>query len=131
MKSILNLPLPRFSPKSLRITAELLLALALLLASGCGITAKLGRMPDTSRLESLKLKTSTKSEVLEALGSPKGGGRSQFPPEERPRELWYYYYEEGTLKDSQRIFLFVFFDEGRYDGHLWFSTLPHIQPVEK
>ena len=28
----------------------------------------------------------------------------------------------GTMPD-----LVIFFDEGRYDGHLWFSTLPQTQ----
>ena len=87
-------------------------------------------MPDTGRIGDLKVKSSTKADVLNALGPPRGGGRSQFPVEDSPRELWWYYYEEGTLKDSQRIFLFIFFDSNRYDGHLWFSTLPQIQPSE-
>jgi hypothetical protein len=41
-----------------------------------------------------------------------------------PRDVWYYYYEEATTKDSQRIFLYVFFDDDRYGGYMWFSSLP-------
>jgi len=38
--------------------------------------------------------------------------------------MWSYYYEEGTLKDARRIFLFVYFDQDMYDGYMWFSSLP-------
>ncbi len=30
----------------------------------------------------------------------------------------------GLDVDSRRIFLFVYFDDGVYDGYLWFSSLP-------
>jgi hypothetical protein len=33
--------------------------------------------------------------------------------------------EEGTMSDDRRLFLFVYFDpHGRFDGYLWFSSLP-------
>ncbi len=41
----------------------------------------------------------------------------------KPRAMWTYYCEEGDLKDSRRIFLFVYFDQDRFDGYMWFSTL--------
>jgi hypothetical protein len=46
------------------------------------------------------------------------------PAHDSPRDLWVYYYEEGSLTDDRRIFLFVFFKQDRYDGYLWFSSLP-------
>jgi hypothetical protein len=35
-----------------------------------------------------------------------------------------YYYELATLSDSRRAFLFVYLDHGKYDGYMWFSSLP-------
>ena len=44
--------------------------------------------------------------------------------EKSPKTLWTYYYEESSLEDTRRIFLWVFFDEELYSGHMWFSSLP-------
>ncbi len=33
-------------------------------------------------------------------------------------------YAEGSLKDVRQFFLFVYFDADRYDGYLWFLSLP-------
>jgi hypothetical protein len=82
-------------------------------------------MPDTARLDELKVNESTKANVLQLLGKPKNGGRVMFPHEDNPKDLWCYYYEESTLSDSQRIFLFIFFDQERYSGYMWVSSLPH------
>ena len=101
------------------------LALALSFPPGC-MSMRFGRQPDTRQLEQLERGTSTKADVLRLLGPPSGGGRSQFPVEDRARDLWCYYYEESTMKDAQRIFLFVYFLEGRFDGYMWFSSLPQF-----
>jgi len=51
------------------------------------------------------------------------------PWQSSPRTVWTYYYEEGVIdlggatSDDRRIFLFVFLDQGRFDGYLWFSSL--------
>ncbi len=45
------------------------------------------------------------------------------PIDPKPRAMRSYCYEEGDLKDSRRIFLFVYFDRDRFDGYMWFSTL--------
>jgi hypothetical protein len=94
-----------------------------------------GTRPDVSALESvLKVGHSNQSEVRAALGAPSGKGKEMFPIgqelgtvysyHQKQRTMWSYYYEEGTLKDDRRIFLFVFFDDERYDGYMWFSSLP-------
>lgn len=45
--------------------------------------------------------------------------------------MWSYYYEEGTLKDDRRMFLFVYFTpDNLYEGYLWFSSLPKISASE-
>jgi len=47
--------------------------------------------------------------------------------------MWSYYYEKGFIKvrdsgrldaEMRRTFLFVYFDHERYDGYMWFSSLP-------
>ncbi|MBI2876415.1 MAG: hypothetical protein HYY20_06000 [Candidatus Tectomicrobia bacterium] len=94
-----------------------------------------GKRPNPEVLEkTLRPGESTPADVLAALGEPDGKGREMLPVGRTPRTLWSYYYEEGSLenmglvinklKDSRRIFLFVFFDQDRYDGYMWFSSLP-------
>jgi hypothetical protein len=92
--------------------------------SGC-LTMKIGRLPDTSLLESdLKPQISTREDVRRLLGEPKGAGGIFFPIDKHPKDCWYYYYEEGTFKEDQRIFLFIIFYQDLYDGYMWFSSLP-------
>jgi hypothetical protein len=104
---------------------KLIMVLILLSFFGCGMAAKTGRMPDTGQLDSLKMNVSTKTDVMQHLGKPKNGGRVMFPHDNSPLDLWCYYYEESTMSESQRIFLFVFFDHDHYSGYMWFSSLPH------
>ena len=96
------------------------------MAAGCGnIRIRMGNRPDTDVLEeSLRLEESTRADVLAVLGLPYGKGRVMLPIDTKPRTIWSYYYEEGDLKDARRIFLFVYFDQDRYDGYMWFSSLP-------
>jgi hypothetical protein len=83
----------------------------------------------------LKIGQSSEADVEAVLGRPSGKGTEMFPIDEeqattynyrqKQRTMWTYYYEEGTLfKDDRRILLFVFFHGERYDGYLWFSSLP-------
>jgi hypothetical protein len=83
-------------------------------------------MPEISKLEaSLQPKISSKADVLMVLGEPRNSGGAMLPIHDSPRDMWVYYYEEGTMTDDRRIFLFVFFENSRYDGYLWFSSLPN------
>jgi hypothetical protein len=95
------------------------------LALGCmDIRMRIGERPNTDLLETaLRLGESTPPDVLRVLGTPFGKGQALLPIDPRPRAMWSYYYEEGDLKDSRRIFLFVYFDQDRYDGYMWFSSL--------
>ena len=104
-------------------TCTLVLMLALI--GGCGgILIQFGRMPETSVLEtSLQPGISERSDVSNILGAPRTIGGAWLAGHDSPRDMWVYYYEEATLSDAQRIFLFVFFREERYDGYLWFSSL--------
>jgi hypothetical protein len=101
------------------------LVLVLLSIWSCSPVIQYGRIPDTSKLEtSLQPEVSTRADVLEVLGEPRNSGGALLPGHDSPRDMWVYYYEEGTLTDGRRIFLFVFFKMGRYDGYKWFSSLP-------
>ena len=102
--------------------------ISVLFGSGCGSMWQFGRLPDTLRIEdTLKPGVSTRADVKKALGEPWGRGRVMFPIDDGPRDLWYYYYDETTLKDSQRYFLFVFFKKENYSGYMWFSSLPGLR----
>lgn len=103
-----------------------LVAVLILAAAGCAdIRILAGRPPDLDALESrLRLKESTREDVLAVLGQPEGKGREMLPNSPAPRTAWTYYYEEGTLQDARRTFLFVYFHGDSYDGYLWFSSLP-------
>lgn len=107
--------------------------LLFLLAAGCIWTV--GARPVTEALETtLRPGESTPAEVVAALGEPSGRGGVMLPVlDKRARESWTYYFEKGYVKDARgggvdvdtrRTFLFVYFDDGVYDGYLWFSSLP-------
>jgi len=94
------------------------------LFSGCSIKMRAGNNPDISTLErELVPGVSTPEQVIAALGRPYGEGRALMPFHDQPRDVLTYYYEEGTLEDDRRIFLFVFIHEGKHEGYMWFSSL--------
>jgi hypothetical protein len=104
----------------------LLICLMVLLisVSGCSINYRAGRLPDVASLEtSLHPGKSTQEDVAKVLGEPFGKGKEMLPIGLKPRTLWSYYYEEGSLQDARRLFLFVFLDGDKYDGYMWFSSL--------
>ena len=115
-----------------------LVLLTAVFLAGCGdrIGYDAGTRPDTALLDSkLKIGRSTMAEVRATLGEPVGRGGVMLPVVDiKPRDSWTYYYEDSSIGaapgrsgidwNAQRIFLFVYFDKGRYDGYLWFSSLP-------
>ena len=78
--------------------------------------------------QSLRTGSSTQGDVQAALGEPYGRGRALMPFHEGDRTVWTYYYERGSIDAStfatkdQRIYLFVFFAEDRFDGYMWFAS---------
>ena len=104
---------------------SLLIVFSTLLGACADIQIRMGNRPNTDALEmSLRLGESRRADVLAVLGEPFGKGRAMLPIDPKPRTVWSYYYEEGTLKDARRIFLWVYFDQDIYDGYWWFSRLP-------
>ncbi len=101
-------------------------AIISIVTSGCvTMNYRVGTRPDPSVLEkNLKVGKSTSEEVIGALGRPDGKGAAMFTMYSQPSQLWSYYYEEGTMEEARRIFLFIFMNEDRYDGYMWFSSLP-------
>jgi hypothetical protein len=75
----------------------------------------------------LRVGESTSADVLKVLGEPLGKGRAMLPIDPQPRTLWAYFYAEGDLNDSRGMFLFVYFLRDRYDGYMWFSSLPDVR----
>ena len=96
--------------------------------SGCvGMQYRVGTRPDPSALETkLSVGKSTSEEVIGVLGTPDGKGAAMFTMYSQPSQLWSYYYEEGTMEEARRIFLFIFMNEDRYDGYMWFSSLQEL-----
>ncbi|GEM_PF-2568039 len=114
-------------PTDARLRLLVFVLAAGLLAGGCGsIKVRAGSRPDVTALErQLVLLQSTKADVARVLGEPFGQGGSQMPTQPKAHTLWSYYYEEGTIADDRRMFVFVYFNpDGLYDGYLWFSSLP-------
>lgn len=117
--------------KALRIGLLAMLIVTSNLASNCmNIQVQMGRQIDPGIIEkTLRLKESNTSDVLAALGEPYGKGKAMLPiAHPTPRTMWTYYYGEGDMKDGRGIYLFVFFDQDRYDGYMWFSSLPSHTP---
>ena len=101
--------------------AMLRLSLAGLLA---GCTLKFGSLPRTDHLDSLTVGISNKADVLLALGEPRGNGVARLSTVLAPRTIWFYEYFESPLTGSIDLkILVVFFDQDKYDGHFWFSSV--------
>jgi len=110
-----------------------LFAIVILLSvavNGCSIDVRMGRRPDVQVIEkNLRLQESTSRDVLAVLGEPFGKGKAMLPGfHSTPKIMWSYYYGEANLKDARNVYLFVFFDQDRYDGYMWFSSLPKDLP---
>lgn len=110
------------------VSLAILLSLLATACVGVGeVRVLAGNRPNIERLESsLRLGESTREHVLAVLGEPSGRGRAMFPPDPSGRAvtIWSYRYIEGTVRDPRGTYLLVFFDGDRYEGYLWYSSLP-------
>lgn len=107
------------------------LSLTVGLLPGCGeIKVRAGVPVATSMIEArLTAGESTAEDVRQALGEPVGVGRELLPFHDQPRTVWSYHFEESQVSlsgsgDSQRIFVWIFLKDARYDGYLWVSSFP-------
>lgn len=111
-----------FLPGLLRYGGLILFLLVLQSALvGCA-KVRIGFPPKVERLELLKRGISAPADVLLALGEPRGHGVIRFSPAVAPRDIWLYEYAESSGKRIDLKMLLVFSHQGRYDGHLWFSS---------
>lgn len=120
--------------KSLTLIQVLLLSLSIaissILISGCGlISFKAGNIFDASLLESdLRAGVSDSEQIKVLLGDPFGIGRALMPFHEKPRTVWTYYFEQGSIdlgggeSTDNRKYLFIFLDENIYEGYMWFDS---------
>jgi hypothetical protein len=102
--------------------------------AGCAfdINVRAGRRPDLAALDQrLRLRQSTTDDVLAVLGPPQGKGNAMLPVDLQPRIAWSYSYGQGSVQtggetrgDMRNLLLFVFFEKDRYEGYLWFSSVP-------
>lgn len=113
--------------------------LALLLVAGTticcapkNIEIRVGRRPDIPAIEErLYVGQSTADDVLAVLGPPRGKGLAMLPIDPTQRTMWSYMYLESSIQtegeapgDLRSLILFVFFEQDRYAGYMWFSSVP-------
>jgi len=118
MLTVKQMNLPR------KVGSWLVLCTSLVMFGCIDMQMRAGNEIDMTALEALELGVSTERDVLALLGEPFGKGRSFLPFQAEPVDAWSYYYELATMSDDRRTFLFVYVDEGIYDGYMWFSSLP-------
>ena len=89
--------------------------------AGCSMNIKYGTPPRTDQLKNFTAGVSAKSDVLRILGEPRGYGMARLSIGTQPRSIWSYEYVESEGKKMNLKMLLVFFEQDRYDGHLWFA----------
>ncbi len=110
----------------MQLVVRITLILVACIATGACVDIKVraGNEIDLPALQELRIGESTSNDVQTTLGTPYGTGRSFLPFQPEHLEMWSYYYEIGTMSDDRRTFLFVYLDDGVFDGYMWFSSLP-------
>jgi hypothetical protein len=94
---------------------------SVILLAGC-MSIRYGSPPRTDRLATLTTGVSSAGDVLLALGEPRGRGVVRQSVDLPPRTIWSYEYMEAEGSQIGLKILFVYFDQDRYDGYLWFSS---------
>ena len=117
-------------------TLWMFLALLVLAAACDKISFELGpKVTDLEVLEeALILGQSTPEDVRAVLGEPTGDGAVMLPIlDSKPRTAWSYYHTESQFVitdrgsfsgDNRLMLLLIYFDNDRYDGYMWFSSVP-------
>jgi hypothetical protein len=98
------------------------------LLSGC-VSMTYGVPPKTDRLATLIPGQSRSSDVLLAMGEPRGKGAAHLSPQLPLRKVWYYEYVKASGLKSMSVdtkMLLVFMRDDVYDGYLWFSSIDKV-----
>jgi len=101
---------------------QVLAACVVLATAVAGCTTTLGEPPRYAALAGLSRGESTEAEVRRVLGDPKGRGEMRTGRVTEPREVWSYEYTVASSSSTELGILLVLLLDGRYDGHLWFSS---------
>ena len=88
------------------------------------------RVDSVALTESLRPGSSTKPDVLAALGEPRGYGEASLAEfGDEPRTVWMYEMTRASYDGEIEIDMALLFFEGQvYEGHLWFTSLEKLQP---
>ncbi len=87
-----------------------------------------GDVKSVDPLKSFVRGQTTKAEVLAALGRPDGGGGLYHDAAlASQRETWLYESVQARGERTQLFMMFVYFDDGLFDGYLWFSDYSFLQ----
>lgn len=96
------------------------------LTSAC-ISVEYGTPLITEGLAGLELGKSTPTDILLALGQPRGNGSMHVSQSPEPRDLLYYEYVKSDGKNTELEILTVLIHDQRYDGYLWFASSERIR----
>ena len=113
-----------------RMLRTVMIVAVVLATEGCGtVRYHAGREFNVGSLENtLKVGSSTQTDVRAALGEPYGQGGAMLAWHDAPRTVWTYYYETGQVdlggsdSHSRRSYLFVFYSGDKFDSYMWFAT---------
>ena len=108
---------------------RLCLVAATLWLEGC-VSVTYGVQAHTDRLAQLIPGQTRSSDVLLALGEPRGKGAAHLSPEMPLRNVWYYEYVRASGLTTMSVdlkMLLVFMRGDVYDGYLWFSSVEKVK----
>ncbi len=107
--------------------AVILAFIVLVTATACVSSVEYGVKPKTDRLVRLQVGMSERAQILAALGPPRGKGVARLAGLPEPREIWYYEHVKTDGSQVEMSMLLAYVKDGRYDGHLWFSSAQVLQ----
>jgi len=96
------------------------------LSTAC-VSLEYGTPLVTGGLESLELGQSSHSDILLALGKPRGTGSVRVSQHPEPRDILFFEFLKSDGRNVEIEILVVFMLDQRYDGYLWFASTERIQ----